>query len=99
LKLRRQFPLDWRGRHRPHLVLFGDSLAEPAWTAARKAVDRCDVLIAVGTSGAVYPAAMLPGRAESHGTTLISVDPQPGPGCWLAGTAGDVLPQLVHGWQ
>lgn len=96
LKLRRQFPLDWRGRHRPNLVLFGDALAEPAWTAACRAVDDCDVLVSVGTSGAVYPAALLPARAESHGATVISIDPQPAAGCWLEGRGGDVLPALVR---
>lgn len=98
LKLKRQFRLDWRGRHRPHLVLFGDALAEPAWTNACRAVDRCDVLVCVGTSGAVYPAAMLPARAESRGATVISVDPQPGAGCWLEGRAGEVLPRLLAAW-
>ncbi|MBL8850737.1 MAG: iron dicitrate transport regulator FecR [Planctomycetaceae bacterium] len=95
LLLRRQFPLDWRGRHRPNLVLFGDALAEPAWTHAGRAVDACDTLISVGTSGAVYPAALLPSRAEAHGATVITVDPQPAAGCWLEGPAGDVLPRLI----
>ncbi|MFO1096058.1 MAG: Sir2 family NAD-dependent protein deacetylase [Planctomycetaceae bacterium] len=95
IQLRRQYPLDWRGRHRPNLVLFGDALAEPAWSRACTAVDDCDVLVSVGTSGAVYPAAMLPGRAAHHGATLISIDPQPVAGCWLQGAAGEVLPTLV----
>jgi NAD-dependent deacetylase len=95
-KLRRQYPLDWRGRHRPHLVLFGDALAEPAWTNACRAVDACDVLLSVGTSGVVYPAAMLPARAAERGATVITVDPQPAADCWLRGTAVDVLPTLVR---
>lgn len=96
LNLRRQYPLDWRGRHRPNLVLFGDALAEPAWTDACRAVDECDVLVSVGTSGVVYPAAMLPARAARHGATVISIDPQPADGCWLQGSAGDVLPALIR---
>ena len=94
-KLRRQYPLDWRGRHRPNLVLFGDALAEPAWTKACNAVDDCDVLLSVGTSGAVYPAAMLPARAGERGATVVTVDPQPASGYWLQGTAVEVLPTLV----
>lgn len=96
MKLRRQYPWDWRGRHRPNLVLFGDALAEPAWTDACRVVDECDVLVSVGTSGAVYPAAILPARAASHGGAVISIDPQPAEGCWLQGAAGDVLPVVLR---
>lgn len=96
VQLQRQYPLDWRGRNRPNVVLFGDSLAEPAWTNACQVIDNCDVLLSVGTSGAVYPAAMLPHRAAAAGATVISVDPQPCTDCWLQGNAGIVLPALIH---
>jgi NAD-dependent deacetylase len=94
-EMRRRYPLDWRGRHRPNLVLFGDALAEPAWTTACQAIQECDVLLSVGTSGAVYPAAMLPHRAEAAGATVIWIDPQSCLGCWLEGPAGTVLPKLL----
>lgn len=96
LELRRLYPLDWRARHRPNLVLFGDSLAEPAWTKAGQVVEECDVLLSVGTSGVVYPAAMLPGMAEAAGAKVLTVDPQPAAGCWLEGNAGTVLPALIR---
>lgn len=96
MNLKRQYPLDWRGRHRPNLVLFGDALAEPAWTNACSAVDDCDVLLSVGTSGVVYPAAMLPSRAAKRRATVITVAPQPGGDCWLQGTAAEVLPPLFR---
>ncbi len=54
-QLRQEYPFDWRGRHRPNLVLFGDAMAEPAWTEASRVVEQCDLLLSVGTSGAVYP--------------------------------------------
>lgn len=96
LELRQLYPFDWLGRHRPNLVLFGDVLAEPAWTNACQAAEACDVLLSVGTSGAVYPAALLPSRAENAGATVIVVDPQPTPGCWLQGNASEVLPKLMQ---
>lgn len=95
-ELRQRYPLDWLGRHRPNLVLFGDALAEPAWTSACRAVDDCDVFLSVGTSGSVYPAAMLPSRAAAAGATVISIDPHPCTECWLEGTAGAILPPLVR---
>lgn len=96
LALRRLYPIDWRGRNRPNLVLFGDTMAEPAWTTACRCVEQCDLLLSVGTSGAVFPAALLPMKAREAGATVITVDPQPGMGSLLEGKAGDLLPKLVH---
>lgn len=95
-QLRKQYPLDWRGRHRPNLVLFGDAMAEPAWSQACRAAGECDVFLSVGTSGEVYPAAALPSDAARTGATVIAIDPHPADGCWLAGTAAEVLPKLVR---
>jgi NAD-dependent deacetylase len=94
-EFRQHYPLNWIVRHRPNLVLFGDAMAEPAWTQACQAVDDCDLFLSVGTSGAVYPAAMLPDRAASHGATVITVDPEPNGECPLQGTATAILPKLI----
>ncbi len=86
-----------RGLHRPNLVLFGDALAEPAWTLAQEDCRRCDVMIQVGCSGAVWPAALLPLEAQAHGAFLITIDPHPGEGdVWLQGTAARLLPLLLE---
>lgn len=95
-EIRQQYPFDWLGRHRPNLVLFGDDLAQPAWTNACQAASECDLFLSVGTSGAVYPAAMLPSKAERGGATIINVDPKHCDGCWLEGNAGTVLPKLLR---
>lgn len=87
---------DWRGMYRPNLVLFGDRLAEPAWARSCQLVEDCDVLLTIGTSGEVYPAAELPSQALAAGATVISIDPRPSVGCWLKGQAGTVLPALVR---
>lgn len=88
--------LDMGGVHRPNLVLFGDAMAEPAWTDSIEAARNCDVLLIVGTSGEVYPAATLPQEAKERGASVITIDPIAGFGpLWLQGNAGDILPQLV----
>jgi NAD-dependent deacetylase len=94
-QLRKEYPFDWLGRHRPNLVLFGDALAEPAWTEARRVVEQCDLLLSVGTSGAVYPAAMLPDWAAEGRATVVTIDPHPNGDCPLAGNAGAILPKLT----
>jgi len=86
-----------RGVYRPNIVLFGDALADPAWPNAMNAVEQCDCLLSVGTSGLVMPAAMIPSTARAAGAKVITIDPNEGDGDnWLRGKAGDLLPRLVQ---
>ena len=47
------------GYIRPNIVFFGEALAEKAWYEASKKSFEADLIIAVGTSGIVYPAITL----------------------------------------
>jgi NAD-dependent deacetylase len=85
---------------RPGVVWFGEALPEAAFTAAVDAAATCDVLLTVGTSGVVYPAAEIPRLAANSGATVIQVNPAPTPldriaAINLRGTAAQVLPALV----
>jgi NAD-dependent deacetylase len=85
---------------RPGVVWFGESLPQQALAAAIEAAAACDVLLTVGTSGVVYPAAEIPQVAARSGATVIQVNPQPTPLDAIAtvnlrGTAATVLPELV----
>lgn len=94
--LRPIFGLSLTGGYRPNLVLFGDAMNEPDWSQSLEAAKSCDVLLSVGTSGAVYPAASLPCEAQSAGVTVVTIDPEEsGPSVWLRGRAGEMLPRLV----
>jgi NAD-dependent deacetylase len=57
---------------RPHIVFFGEAV--PMFDKARDIVKEADLLIVVGTSLAVYPAAMLVRYAKS-GVPIYVVDP------------------------
>lgn len=61
---------------RPDIVWFGDSMREQVFTEALKAIQECQLLISVGTSGVVYPAAALPELAMQNGATMIEVNPE-----------------------
>ncbi|HEX3457624.1 MAG TPA: NAD-dependent deacylase [Candidatus Baltobacteraceae bacterium] len=50
---------DCGGRLRPDIVWFGEALPPAAWTRARAAASRAGVIIVIGTSAVVYPAAAL----------------------------------------
>ena len=69
--------LDARGEDgallRPHIVFFGESV--PMFDAACEIVASADVLIVVGTSLAVYPAAMLVYHVRDNQVPIYLVDP------------------------
>ncbi len=44
---------------RPAVVWFGEALPAPAFAGAERAAQDCDLMLVVGTSGVVYPAAGL----------------------------------------
>lgn len=50
------------GRLRPDIVWFGESLPPLAWAEATRAAERAEVILVVGTSAVVYPAAALATR-------------------------------------
>ena len=86
---------------RPDVVLFGENLPPEALLAAAEAAQTCDVMLVVGTSGVVYPAASLPGLAKDAGAFIVEVNPQPTPLSPLADVvlrhpAGEALPRLVQ---
>lgn len=60
---------------RPGVVWFGESLPPMAWEASQEAVAGADVLLVVGTSGAVYPAADLVPLAREAGAKVIEINP------------------------
>ena len=62
------------GRLRPSVVWFGENLPVGIWKAAMAKVRGCDVLISVGTSGIVTPAADIPEIALTSGATVIHVN-------------------------
>ena len=61
---------------RPAVVWFGEALPIAVWEAAETAANRCDLILVVGTSGAVYPAAGLAQRAKRHGARVVIINPQ-----------------------
>ncbi|MEV0560487.1 NAD-dependent deacylase [Dactylosporangium sp. NPDC050588] len=84
---------------RPGVVWFGEALPRAAFAAAVEAASSCDVLLSIGTSGVVYPAAELPVVATRSGATVIQVNPDETPlddicDVNLRGTAARLLPAI-----
>lgn len=88
-------------RVRPGVVWFGEALPDDAGRTATDAATRCSLMLVVGTSGLVYPAAGLPALARRSGATVVEINPEvtalssEADHVWRA-TAAQALPLLVR---
>lgn len=73
---------------RPDAVFFGEMIPFDALVRAREAAERCEVMLVVGTSAVVQPAASIPVIARECGATVIEINPEPTP---LTGAVSDFL--------
>lgn len=84
---------------RPHVVWFGEALPSDVLEAALEACYRSRVMMVVGTSAWVQPAASLPLIAQRHGAQIIEINLEPTPLSSYAdysifGKAGEILPLI-----
>jgi NAD-dependent deacetylase len=85
---------------RPGVVWFGEGLDPEVWDNAQQAACSADVLLVIGTSAVVYPAASLAPLARRSGALVIEINPDETPisasvDYALRGPSGEVLPQLI----
>lgn len=93
--------LHCNGKVRPGVVWFGESLPDVVWRKAVTAAKDCDLLLSVGTSGLVQPAAELPRIALQHGARVVHINVQSEAVAGerefsLGGRAAEVLPRLIE---
>jgi NAD-dependent deacetylase len=85
---------------KPTVVLFGEPLPKAAIQQALTLARQADVMLVVGSSLVVYPAADIPAVAVRSGAQLIVINAEPTPFDELAavvvrGKSGEVLPEIV----
>ena len=86
---------------KPAAVFFGEAMPERATARAFELALDCDLMLVVGSSLAVYPAAQVPLAAHEAGAPLVIINAEPTPFDELAtvnlrGKAGDLLPELAR---
>jgi NAD-dependent deacetylase len=64
------------GVMKPNVILFGEQLPLPVWSAARQSTRDCDLMLVIGSSLEVEPVAHLPLMALGLGARLIIVNYQ-----------------------
>jgi NAD-dependent deacetylase len=89
---------DCGGMLRPDFVAFGEPVQE--LQSSITAASECRVMLILGTSGVVYPAASMPGYAQEAGAVIIEINPKPSAltpiaEFFLEGPTGEVLPNVI----
>jgi NAD-dependent protein deacetylase/lipoamidase len=64
------------GIYKPDFIFFGEGIPPQAYERAQEAANGSDVMIVVGSTGEVYPAALVPGWAKQAGAKIIEVNPE-----------------------
>lgn len=89
-----------QGLLRPHIVWFGESLLASDLSRCAAALQSCDVLLVIGTSGVVYPAAGFASAAKEAGAFVAEINPDATPhsetvDVSLRGRTKEVVPLLL----
>jgi NAD-dependent deacetylase len=91
------------GLLRPHVVWFGESLDYRLLQQAVEACRTCQVMLVIGTSAVVQPAASLAFEAKEADATVAEINLEETPNSRmmdfvLLGKAGEIVPKLVADW-
>ena len=89
-----------QGLLRPHIVWFGESLDQHDLDRSFQALRGCEILLIIGTSGVVYPAASFAPIAKQGGAFVVELNLDPTPNSDLVdvsiqGRAKDLVPLLL----
>ena len=93
---------DCGGVVRPDVVFFGEAIPPEALTKSNQETRSCKVMLVIGTSAEVQPAASLPDIAKSSGATIIEINIEETgftdytSDYFIKGKAGEILPKIVN---
>jgi len=86
---------------RPDAVFFGEMIPAEAMSRSRQVATDCDLMLVVGTSAVVQPAAMIPVIAKDNGAKIVEINPERTPlsgeisDYLIMGAAGEVLNRIL----
>ncbi len=92
---------DCGGIFRPECVFFGEMIPQEAMWRSRHAASNCDIMLVVGTSANVQPAAYMPVIAKNSGAKIIEINTETTPLTGhisdhiLLGKAGKIMDLLI----
>jgi len=83
------------------VVFFGEGIPFETMIRANEEAERCKVMLIIGTSGVVYPAAEIPHTSKSGGAIIVEINPEETTftssitDYFLKGSASAVLPNIL----
>lgn len=85
---------------RPDVVWFGEPLPGKVLNEAFRLAEKADLILVIGTSGVVYPAAYIPRIVKENGGSVIEINTEesgitPFAEIFLRGRAGEVMGELM----
>ena len=87
---------------RPECVFFGEPIPTQHLYRSQAAAEQCDVMLVIGTSAFVQPAASIPVISKQSGARVIEINPEPTPltlhisDYLIPGAAGDVTRRIME---
>ncbi|GMW00286.1 MAG: NAD-dependent protein deacylase [Candidatus Hydrogenedentota bacterium] len=90
------------GLMKPDVVMFGEEISKYALYESHAQTQQCDVMLVIGTSAQVFPAAGLPYQAKQGNAYIIECNIEPTDfthdisDAFLGGPSGEMLPRLVN---
>lgn len=88
------------GLIKPDFIFFGEGIPMDAYQQSVDAAGRAEVVLVIGSTGEVMPAAQMPYLAKQNGALIVEVNPEQSnfsrsiTDIHLAGNAGETMEQL-----
>lgn len=87
---------------KPDFIFFGEQIPEIAHRKSFEAAKNCDIVIVVGSTGEVVPAAYVPQIAKQNGAFIIEINPEKSyftdsiTDLFIKGKASEVIKAISH---
>jgi len=87
---------------KPDVVFFGEPIPWEAQNRSFEEARSCDLVLVIGTSALVYPAAGIPPLAKQNGAKVVEINMETTPltgivsDYLIQGSSGQILPQIVE---
>lgn len=94
---------DCHGILKPDFIFFGEGIPEEAYRKSVEAARKADVVLVIGSTGEVYPAATIPQYAKDSGAKIVEINPQKSlftdsiTDIFLPGRATEIMKKLLIG--
>ncbi len=64
------------GMLKPDFVFFGENIPVKVSNMSFEAAEKADLVLVIGTTGEVYPAALIPQEAKKNGAFIVEINPE-----------------------